>query len=263
MLTFFMIYMLSGILIGFFSGLLGIGGGIITIPLLVFLLPYQSVPKEMAMHVAISTSLAIVLVTSTAAVYTHYRKKMILKNIFKKMAVGSILGSLIGLLLAVHIEGIFLQRFFGIFLLLLAVQLIFKKEIRTESQTNEPAIFFFTPVIFGSLSTLLGIGGGVLMVPYLNWKGIPLRNSIATASACIFPIALVASIGYMLATPNDHATIPFATGYIYWPAFLGIALTALFFSPLGARASHLLNPTWLRIIFSLFLVIVGIRMLVS
>lgn len=261
MLGYFVIYLVLGMIVGFFAGLLGIGGGIIIIPMLLFLFTHQGVSQDIAMHIAIGTSLATVIITTSSSVFTHYKKNMIIFPLFKKMALGGVIGSIIGILIAIHIQGVYLQRLFGIFLLLIALQMILKKEIKYDGTTIAPRkIILIVPVLLGILTSMLGLGGGVIMVPYLSWCRIPLRNAIATSAACILPIALVASVGYMITTPHIES-IPYSTGFIYWPALIGISLTGVFFAPMGARAAHVVNPQLLRIIFSVFLVIVGLKML--
>lgn len=261
MMNYFFIYLFLGMIVGFFAGLLGIGGGIIIIPMLLFLFTHQGISPEIAIHIAIGTSLATIIITTSSSVIAHYKKNMIIFSLFKKMALGGVMGSIIGILIAIHIQGVYLQRMFGIFLLLIALQMIIKKEIQYDGTTIEPRkVILIIPVLLGILTSMLGLGGGVIMVPYLSWCRIPLRHAIATSTACILPIAIVASLGYMLTTPHIQS-IPCSTGFIYWPALIGISLTGVFFAPIGARAAHVVNPKILRVIFSVFLVIVGFKML--
>lgn len=263
MLTFVIAYLLCGICIGFIAGLFGIGGGIIGIPALLILFHIQGISQDVAMHMAIATSLATVVITSLASAFAHYRTGMIIVPIFKRIILGAVLGCALGILLATHLKSIYLQRIFGIFLLLIAARMFFQAEIKPRDSLPNRKILFTAATFFGAISGLLGLGGGMIMVPYFNWCGIPIRESVATAAACILPVAIVGALGYMLADTHVEAISSFNSGYIYWPAFLGISSTSIFAAPLGARFTHTISTTLLKKAFCLLLVIVGFSMLLS
>jgi uncharacterized membrane protein YfcA len=261
-LSFFIVYLICGALIGFLAGLFGIGGGIIGIPLLLIFFKMQGMSESIAMHMAIGTSLAVVVVTSIASIYSHYQKGVILFPVLKKIVWGAVLGSLLGVIIANQITGDWLQRIFGIFLLLIAVKMFFNKEIKLDRQL--PSIKYIFPVtaLLGAISGMLGLGGGVLMIPYLSWAGVPIRNAIGTATACVLPVALVGASGYMLTKVELNTTSLAHSGFIYWPAFFGISIASVLFAPLGVRVGHLISTTLLKKLFAGLVLLVGVGMLI-
>lgn len=262
MLTYFIAYLCCGIIVGFCAGLFGIGGGIIGIPALLVLFSMQNMPIDVAMHMAIGTLLATAFVTSVASIYTHYQKGMILFSVFKKIVIGAVLGSILGIIIANHLHGIYLQYIFAFFLLFIAIRMIIGINTKEKNITLPSDLkVFIATVGVGAVSGMLGLGGGVLMVPFLNTFGIPLRNAIATTSACILPVTLVGFIGYMIPHVDFSASPGWNTGFVYWPAFIGISLTSMIFAPLGARATHVLPTDLLRKVFAAFLLFIAISIL--
>lgn len=259
MLSFFCAYLLCGLTIGFLAGLLGIGGGVIGIPVLLYLFKFQGMPQELAMHMAIGTSLASVIVTSFASALTHYKKRMILIPVFKKIILGATLGCVLGLMIAIHLKGDFLQNIFGLFLLGMATQMLLQKKIRTKIELPSNKILFVVSTGFGVVSGLLGLGGGMIMVPYFSWYGIPIHQAVATAAACILPVAVIGTFGYFLADIQHSSFVN--SGFIYWPAFLGISMASMISAPIGARCTHVIPSHILKLLFCLLLIILGISML--
>jgi uncharacterized membrane protein YfcA len=262
MIIYFIMYMLCGALMGFFAGLLGIGGGIIGIPLLLLLFNMQGMSQSVAMHMAIGTLFTTVMVTSISTIYSHYKKSMILFPIFKKILIGTLVGCVLGILISNHLSATILQRIFGIFLLILAFYMLLNIEIKSDREFPGKINVFIITLMIGTVSGMLGLGGGVLIVPYLMWCGISIRYAIATASACIFPVAMVGTIGYMLSGVAMSGAPELSTGYIYWPAFVGISLVSVLFAPLGVKVAHLISASLLRKSFCVFLVCMGLNMLI-
>lgn len=260
MLTFFFIYLLCGVLTGFLAGLFGIGGGLLVIPVLLFLFGLQLMPETM--HMAIGTSLASIIVASLSSIIAQYKRGAILFSVVKTSAPGAVLGSFLGVLIASHLHGLLLQRLFGLLLLVAALNLLFNINSASRKSPPDGKIFFAAAILFGTLSTMLGVGGGIFMVPFFQWCGFSIRNSIATTAACILPVALVGTVGNIL-TGMHIADLPsFSTGFIYWPAFLGISLPSAFFAPLGVKAAHALPTSVLKKLFALFLILVALKMLI-
>lgn len=264
MLTFFIIYLLCGAGIGFLAGLFGIGGGILVIPVLLTLFSLQHMPEPVAMHMAIGTSLATIIIASASSVFAYYRKGDILFPLVKQCAPGSIIGSMLGVFIANHIHSIYLERVFSVILLFVAFHLFFRTEPLDTSTLPTPngKMLFFAAIVFGILGGMLGIGGGIFIIPFFQWCGFSIRHSIATAAACILPVAIVGTLGYMIFGTQLNGLPPFSTGYIYWPAFLGISLTSVFTARLGVRVSHTISTTLLKKLFALFLIIIALKMLI-
>jgi uncharacterized membrane protein YfcA len=263
MLTYFLAYLICGCVIGFCAGLLGIGGGIIGIPLLFMLFTLQGVSDSISMHMAVGTLFATVIMTSIASLLSHFRSGMVLFPVFKKIIWGTMMGCILGIIIANHLNGLYLQRLFGVFLLGLALQYFFKKEIKAKDAMPKIRNIFIATTLIGLLSGLLGLGGGIFIVPYLNWYGISMRNAIATSSACILPVAVIGAVGYMYSGMNVTSSIEYSSGFVDWPAFLGISLTSILFAPIGARVTHSISPVLLKNIFSVFLTFIGVSMLIQ
>jgi uncharacterized membrane protein YfcA len=263
MLTYFFAYLLCGCIVGFCAGLLGIGGGVIGIPLLFLLFNLQGISASISMHMAVGTLFATVVLTSISSILSHYRSGMILLPVFKKIIGGTMLGCVLGVVIASHLTGIYLQRIFGLFLWFLALQYFFNKNISVHDTFPSKRKIFFATTSIGTLSGLLGLGGGIFIVPYLNWYGVSMRNAIATSSACILPVAIIGATGYIYAGMHIENGLPFSSGFVDWLAFLGIGITSVLFAPLGARVTHTISPILLRRFFSFFLVFVGLSMIVQ
>jgi len=263
MLIYFFAYLLCGCAVGFCAGLLGIGGGVIGIPLLFLLFNLQEIPSSISMHMAVGTLFATVILTSIASIVSHYRSGMILFPVFKKIIGGTMIGCVLGIVIASHLSGVYLQRIFGVFLWFLALQYFFKKNLMMQKTLPPQGKILIATTSIGTLSGLLGLGGGIFIVPYLNWYGVSMRNAIATSSACILPVAIIGATGYILAGMNDGNHLAFSSGYVDWLAFLGIGITSVLFAPLGAKITHGISPVLLKRFFSIFLIFVGSSMVVQ
>ena len=182
---FFLLYPLLGLLSGFLAGLLGIGGGLIIVPGLLVLFPYQGLAAAMITHSAIATSLATVVVTSAVAAYSHHRHGAVDWSIFRKMAPGLLGGAVVGATVTVHLPGETLRVTFGLFALMAAVQMGFRLQPAASHGhlPAAPALVVIT-IVIGMMSTLVGVGGGILTVPFLRWSNVIMRRNVATSSAC-------------------------------------------------------------------------------
>ena len=257
------IYVLTGMFAGVVGGMLGLGGGIVIVPVLHFLFIQQGFPSSVLMHLAVTTSLATIIVTSASASYTHHKKGAVLWPIVNRFAPGILIGAGLGALIADSLPSDILRITFGIFEILVALQIWF--ELKPKAQVSLPgtAGMVGSGTGIGLLSTLLGIGGGTLTVPFLLWCNVNIRNAVAVSSACGFPIA-VAGTTAMIIAGWDSTDLPAnAISYLYWPAALIIIAMTVFFAPLGARLAHYLPVRTLKRVFSVLLLVVGIRMLVQ
>lgn len=257
---FLLVYPLVGIISGFLAGLLGIGGGLVIVPALMLILPLQGLPADGIAHSAVATSLATVIVTSLVATYAHHRHQAVVWPVFTRMAPGLLIGALSGALIAMALPGGMIRTAFGIFALLVALQM--GSEWQPQPRTRMPAAPWLALVgtMFGMLSAILGVGGGTLTVPFLRWGNILMKQAIATASACGFPIAVGGSLGYTLAESISGA-VSGLSGAVYWPAAIGIALMSVLAAPVGARLTHTISTLLLTRLFALVLAIIGLRLI--
>jgi len=255
----YLLYLGLGALAGLISGLLGLGGGVVIVPILILSFELQGMAPEISTHVAIGTSLATILVTSLSSIYTHHQKGAIQWSLVMKISPGILLGSLLGGLVAIALDGNLLQLLFGGFLVLISLQIVFYRPRRRAQNTPSPWALGIVGSGIGGLSTLVGIGGGSLTTPFLSYNGFKFHHAVGTAAACGFPIAFVATLVYITAS-IPAAQLPAGTlGYIFIPAWLGIVLTSMPFARIGALLAHRINERLLKQIFAGIILILGIR----
>ncbi len=256
-----LIYAVTGMLSGTLAGLLGIGGGIIIVPALVFALGLQGVAPALTIHLAVGTSLTVIVFSALSSVYAHHRRGAVLWPVVGRIAPGIVVGALLGAAIADAMSGAVLRSWFGCFALLLAANLAFGRPPRP--QRTLPGVSGLAPVGIGigAVSALVGVGGGSMSVPFLVWCNVPVRQAIATSAAIGFPIAVGGSLGFALAGFGDPALPRHALGYLHLPGGLLVGLASMLFAPLGARIAHAVDPRWLRYGFAATLCVVGVRML--
>jgi len=252
--------LIVGAVAGVLAGLLGIGGGLIIVPALVFALGAQF-PADSLMHVAVSTSLATIIFTSISSAAAHHRRGAVQWREAAWLTPGIVAGTAVGATAAAYMSTGALRILFGIFECLVAAHMLraFVPPVRRAPPPT--AALAGAGTVIGGLSTILGIGGGVLTVPFLNWAGVDMRKAVATSSVCGVPIAIAGTVAMIfvgLETPDLPAG---STGYVYWPAAAPIALTSVLLAPLGAHLAHTLPVALLRRLFAGLLVLVGARML--
>ncbi len=256
----FLTYLITGAVVGVAAGLLGIGGGLLIVPVLstVFLI-FLDVTE--VVHLAIGTSLATILVTSFSSVRAHHKLGAVRWDIVKLLTGGVFIGAFIGGWSSQFIASEWLAKLFGILELLIAINLLLALKPNPHRQLPGLAGNTGAGGIIGWFSSLVGIGGGTLTTPYLQWNNINMHQAIATSAAVSLPVALAGSIGYLIAG-LDASNLPnYATGYIYWPAFFGIVLASYFTAPIGARWAHQLPVKTLKRFFGVFLILLAIKML--
>lgn len=263
MLKLFIICWLLGAFAGTIAGLLGVGGGLIIVPVLAFVFLDNHFSPDVVMHLALGTSLATIVFTSISSVYAHQKRGAVLWSIAFRLAPGIIVGALMGAAIADQLPAHALRFIFGIFELLVAGQMAFGlKPNAGRHLAGSPGLFLAGSII-GCASAIVGIGGGSLTVPFLVWNNITMRNSVATSSACGLPIAVAGSIGFILMGWHDPALPAYSFGYIYWPAVLGIVFASVLFAPMGAWLAHRLPTNIVKQFFAVFLGILGVRMLIG
>lgn len=258
----FFSYIALGVIAGFVAGLLGVGGGLIIVPALIVIFQSNNFMQEVIVHMAIGTSLASIVFTSISSVYAHhFRHKAVQWDIVKQLTPGIIFGALLGAVIADFISAKILQKFFGVFELVVALQMALN--IKAHAARILPKLIGMTlaGTGIGVISAIVGIGGGTLTVPFLTWCNIKIQNAVATSSACGLPIAIAGCVGFILTGWNEAALPEYALGYVYWPAFVAIVISSMLIAPLGAYLAHRLSAAKLKRIFSLVLFLLGLKML--
>lgn len=250
-----------GALGGTLAGLFGVGGGVIAVPVLIILFEHQNVSHDVLVHVAVATSLATVIVTSLSSIRAHHQYGAIRWTVFRRIAPGIVVGALLGALIARFTEGDVLRYIFGVFLVLVAIQMIAGFTAKPHRQLPGRVGLFGSGLLIGSLSSLVGVGGGVMSVPFLTWCNVAMHNAVATASAIGLPIALAGVAGFITVGWNIDLRPQYSLGYVNIPAFFCFAVTSVLFAPLGARLAHGLPAEKLKSIFGVFLLILSVKIL--
>jgi len=258
-----LVYLSAGAVAGLLSGLFGIGGGVIIVPVLLALFTFRQMPDPVVMHMAVGTSLATIVFTAISSVRSHWVRGGVLPPVFIRLVIGMCIGAVLGALIADQMSGELLKAVFGVFLVALGLQLALGRGPKVGAASTTPSGFILAPAgtVIGGISSLLGIGGGAMTVPLLAKLGVQMRQAVGTSAACGIPIALVGAVAFM-ATGYGHPELPDkAIGYVYWPAFLGVIAMSLFTAPLGARLAHALPQHILRRAFAILLVVLGLNLL--
>jgi uncharacterized membrane protein YfcA len=255
----YLFYLMVGSIAGLISGLFGLGGGAIIVPLLIFSFAARGIPAEIITHLAIGTSLATIIFTALSSIYTHHQKQAILWDIVKTLVPGILLGGVLGGLLAISLNGILLQLLFGAFLILIAIQLLlYTPQVGVRSLPNYLGMTASGSCI-GGVSAIFGIGGGTLTVPILTFFGVKIHQAVGTAAACGLPIAIAATLAYSTASA-DGITMPEGSlGFVFIPALLGIIVASLPCARLGALIAHRVNAQKLRKGFAWVTMGLGVR----
>lgn len=251
-------YLILGALAGFCAGLLGIGGGTILVPGLFFLLKNFGEgihDEDILMHTVLATSMAIIMPTGISSSWAQIKRKAVDWDAVKLMAPGLVLGSIAGVVLVSHLNSAILQLIFSIGLYGIVISLITKKEIEHSYPILKKSVCAVpSSFVFGIASALLGIGGAVLNVPYLNRAGWPLKTVIASASVLGVILSFPAIVSYILTGEG-------VTGFIDVTAIIMIVPVSVLIAPLGVRVSHALPVAKLKLMFAVFLILVATKML--
>ena len=258
------IYLALGALAGVLAGLLGIGGGLVLVAALVWLLPGQGVPADQAVHVALATALASIVLTGLSSARAHHRRGSVLWPTVAWLVPGLLLGGWLGSGLAVLLDDTWLKLFIAAYCGLAAVQMALDWP-RARAERPDPPRgpgYSLAGSGIGAVSALVGIGGGSMTVPLLVWRGVRPVRAVGTSSACGVAIAISAAAGYALqAAPTG---LPAGSwGYVYLPAAAGIAVASVLAAPMGTRLAHRLSGPALRRVFAAFLALVGLSIFLA
>lgn len=253
---------LLGVGSGFLAGLLGIGGGMLMVPFLTFLLSKQGVGADLAVKMAIATSMATIMFTAIASVRAHHKRGAVRWDIVKTLAPGIVLGSLVASLgVFALLKGAWLAIFFGLFVGFSATQMFLDKKPKPTRQLPGTPGRLAAGGAIGFLSGLVGAGGGFVSVPFMTWCNVAIHNAVATSAALGFPIAVANVAGYVVAGQGVTELPSGAVGYVWLPALAVIALASFLTAPFGARAAHALPVALLKRVFASVLYLLAAYML--
>lgn len=249
-----------GLGVGFVAGLLGVGGGLIIVPVLILMLHAQGLAVGIEPQLALGTSLASILFTSLSSVRAHHRHGAVEWPLVGRITPGIVVGTLTGAMLATLMPADGLKLFFIVFLFYAAIQMGF--DFKPAAHRGLPGRVGMTAAggLIGAVSSWVGIGGGTLSVPFMLWHNVSLHRAIATSSAIGFPIAIAGAAGYVLGGWDVSGRPPGSLGFVYLPALAGIAFGSVLTAPLGAWTAHRLPVRPLKKIFALLLLALALRM---
>ena len=270
----FFIYLGIGALTGVLASLLGVGGGLVFVPSLFYCFRVLGFDQGLLLHLALGTSLAAIFFISLSSIRSHHRRGALRWPLALQLAPGILLGTLFGALVADHLSTLWLQRFFALFAIGVGLQMLLSygdgdtllntldKVHLVKCHRNSGRLGqSLAGAVIGLVSALTGIGGGSLTVPFLTACRVPIREAVATSSACGLPIALAGTAGYLWTGWNHPLLPPQSFGYIHWPAVAGLAIAGVLSAPFGAYLAHTLPTRLLKRFFGLLLVILGARMI--
>jgi uncharacterized membrane protein YfcA len=256
-------YIAVGIATGLLAGLLGVGGGLIIVPLLVACFGRQQFHDDVIMHLALGTSMATIVFTSVSSLTAHHRRGGVDWIVFRRIVLGIVAGTFAGTYVASSLPTAALKAMFAVFLLYVAARMLLARA--SSQERDAPGLLLFTGAgaLIGFVSSLVGIGGGALSVPFMTRCGLTMRRAIGTSAAIGFPISVAGTIGFIINGLRDAHIPAFSLGYVNLPAFVCIASASVLLAPVGARVAHRLPVDTLRRIFALLLLVMAVRMLVS
>ncbi len=256
------LYLIIGVVAGIASGLFGIGGGVVVIPALSTVFTHDTtIPASYTMQMAVGTSLAVMIFTSASALYAHHKHAAVRWGMFRSMLPGLMVGAIVGAIIAHFLPSSYLRIIFGVFLVYVSYRLI--RPAPTSDPKEKSSLLFIrlSAVCIGTFSSLLGVGGGTLLVPFLLRCQLDMREAIGTSVACGLSVGIVATMSFMMAGLSFIQQSNWNTGYIYWPAFLGIVIPSTLLAPLGAKLAHRLPKELLKRVFGWFLLLMACDML--
>jgi uncharacterized membrane protein YfcA len=253
--------LITGGIGGILAGMLGIGGGIVIVPVMEAALTWFGVDEAIRMHVAVATSLSTIIPTSMSSARAHHRRQAVDIALVRRWAIFVLLGALAGTVIASHVHSRVLSAVFAVMALVIAVKMLLPLDGRAIArEVPRGPLMAVIPASIGALSSMMGIGGGTLSVATMTLFNEPIHRAVGTAALFGLVISIPGTIGFMVAGFDDPRVPPGSIGYVNLIGFALIAPTTILTAPLGAAIAHGLSKRRLSILFGLFLVIVSLRM---
>jgi uncharacterized protein len=260
---FFAMFGCLGLATGFLAGLLGIGGGLLLVPFLAWAFTASDFPPEHVLHMAVATSLATILFTSTSSIRAHHLRGSVRWDVVRTMATGAFVGTFLGAQFASLLSTRGLALFFAIFIGYPGFDMM-RKANRPLARVGGPlpskGVLFGVGGGIGFIASLIGAGGGFLTVPFLQWRGVIIREAVGSSAALGFAIATGGLVGYVVAGWGVPGLPPYTLGFIDMPALVCCAITSVLMAPLGVRVTHRLKPSTLKTIFATLLIGLALSM---
>ena len=256
-------YLALGSCAGFLAGLFGVGGGTILVPVLLFLFDAQHFPAAHTMHLALGTSMATIVFTSLASASKHHQHGAVNWQIVRNLTPGILLGAALGALFASSIPARELGIFFALFVYFAAGQILLDKRPPPSRQLPGKAGTAVVALFTGLLSSMVSIGGGTVVTPFLLWCNVPVRNAIGTSAAIGFPVAIGGTLGYIFTGSDTAGLPPYTLGFVHLPGLIWTAMASVIAAPLGAKAAHRMEIDVLRKLFAVLLLALATKLLIK
>jgi uncharacterized membrane protein YfcA len=253
-------YVVLGVGVGFLAGLLGIGGGLIQVPLLALLFARQGFPPEHLMHAAVATATATMVFTAVASAREHHRHGGVLWGVVASLAPGVVIASIVGPQIVNGLSTTAFALLFGAFVAVMATQILLDRKPRPSRQLPSRTVLAAVGAGIGLVSSMVGAGGAFLSVPFLLWCNVRLTSAVSTAAGLGLPIAIAGTIGFVIAGRDAQGMPAGSIGYIHLPALAAIVVGSMTAAPLGARATHRAPLRLLRRAFACLLYVVAASM---
>ncbi len=254
----------TGVVGGILAGLLGVGGGIVIVPVLFHMLPFFGVADDVRMHVAVGTSLATIILTSISSARSHYKKGAIDITLLKTWGIVIFIGVLGGTWTASMVNATILTGVFAVLALIVAANMAFRPAEAHLADKLPPTPFKeFLALFIGWFSAMMGIGGGTFTVPILTLFSYPIRKAVGTASAIGLIISVPGTLGFLYSGLSAEGLPPGNIGYVNVIGFLAIVPMTILFAPIGANIAHSINTDMLKKAFAFFLFLTSLRMFYS
>ena len=261
MIEVFLSCLAVGGFVGFLAGLFGIGGGLMIVPVLVYLLPLVDVPQADLMTMALGTSFSTVVVTAFSAAHRHHKLGNVAWEVCRYFIPALMISVFIAGFVVSALPKALMSKIFAVIVVFLALKMLFSlKKTTPVNKPITPQVSIIAGGIIGTISSMAGIAGGAFIVPFLNARGIEMKRAIGTSSFCGAFLGLAATVSFMLSGLGKEGLPEYSLGYIYLPALFGITFTSFFTSKLGASAANVLPVPVLKKAFALLLVIIAINM---
>ena len=262
-ISYWLIYLGVGVFVGFFAGLLGIGGGAVMVPTLSMIFVSRGFSSDNVVHMALATSMATIIPGGLASAWTHHKHRAVNWQVVKKMLPGILLGTFSGAVIAHFSSTAFLKGFFVVFICFVAVQMLFNLKPKGGHTLPGSTGMIVFGAVMGVISSFAGIGGAIMSLAFLSWCNVRMHEAIGTAAAIGVPLAIAGTVGFVVTGMLDSGLPAQSLGYVYVPAFIGISVTSFLVAPLGAKLAHRLPVAVLRKIFAVVLVVLAVKMAVS
>lgn len=254
----------AGVGAGLMAGLLGVGGGIVMVPVMANVFQLAGIPDELIMHIAVATSLAVIVPTGFASARSHAKKGAVSRDLLVLWAPFMVVASFLGGVTAGLYSAQVLQVIFGVMAFFIAINSVVPiQKMLMSGLANSSTAHRASAGLIGYISALMGIGGGSLSVPTMSVLGTPVHTAVGTSSALGVFIALPAAIGFVISGWNAVALPPLSIGYVSLPTMAVLAVGSIVFAPVGAIVAHKLSATMLKRVLAVYLLIVGTRMILK